>query len=570
MNNKGIFVLATAAVMLFTACHKDNDSINMNANIVAYGNNGSKVYVDDAHYANWNNGDKVMINGVNYTVGVSGNIASINGVAVNENGYYAIYPSDRATVSGSGYPSILMPQVQIYKTDASGNQLINAPMAAYCPSRGNGTHSLNFVNLCSLIKVNLSSEQEVAYINVTSTDNFLWGKATVEGDDNPVLSIDNSATANVYTTDNKTVTLDCTTNGSNGSDNNGGSGAATGVTSAGPFYVVVPARTYTNLTVDVYVFETNNNGRRTVKLFTRSANASNNAATVESNMIYAVTYSGEPTPVQPPYPGLGTGEFSVSNTKKVRFSLGNLQYQASTGLWRFAANQWDVVGNAAGNTTASPARENQSDWIDLFGYGTSGNEQGSTTYYPYQYERYTYGPTSNISGTQFDWGVNEICNGGNQPNKWRTLTKDEWQFLINNASGSSATRRGKCGLASVTVGEHTYKGFVLVPDNYTGLSFTTNEYKVITESNWNIHSQNGCIFLPCAGIRNGLAVSQDYVSTTTNSEMDGYYWSSSYSSYNESWLFKLKLWQNNTGGEVSCIDETTDMGLSVRLVRDVD
>ena len=122
----------------------------------------------------------------------------------------------------------------------------------------------------------------------------------------------------------------------------------------------------------------------------------------------------------------------------------------------------------------------------------------------------------------------------------------------------------------MTVGGQTYKGFVLVPDNYTGLSFTTNEYKVITESNWNIHSQNGCIFLPCAGIRNGLAVSQDYVSTTTNSEMDGYYWSSSYSSSNESWLFKLKLWQNNTGGEVSCIDETTDMGLSVRLVRDVD
>ena len=37
-------------------------------------------------------------------------------------------------------------------------------------------------------------------------------------------------------------------------------------------------------------------------------------------------------------------EFSVSETKKVYFSQGNLQYQASTNTWRFAENQWDYVG----------------------------------------------------------------------------------------------------------------------------------------------------------------------------------------------------------------------------------
>ena len=32
-----------------------------------------------------------------------------------------------------------------------------------------------------------------------------------------------------------------------------------------------------------------------------------------------------------------------------------------------------------------------------------------------------------------DWGVyNAISNGGNTPNKWRTLTVSEWQYLFQN------------------------------------------------------------------------------------------------------------------------------------------
>ena len=38
------------------------------------------------------------------------------------------------------------------------------------------------------------------------------------------------------------------------------------------------------------------------------------------------------------------GLFSVSPTEQVRFSPGNLQYQASTATWRFALNQFDIVG----------------------------------------------------------------------------------------------------------------------------------------------------------------------------------------------------------------------------------
>ena len=63
-------------------------------------------------------------------------------------------------------------------------------------------------------------------------------------------------------------------------------------------------------------------------------------------------------------------EFSVSNSTKVMFSKGNLQYQASPATWRFAENQWDYVGNNDNNNSMSATSGN---WIDLFGWGTWGS-----------------------------------------------------------------------------------------------------------------------------------------------------------------------------------------------------
>ncbi|MBO4599676.1 MAG: hypothetical protein J5641_02950 [Bacteroidales bacterium] len=567
MKNKNIFtfVLATAVVMFFSACQKEKSSINMNANIVNYGNNGSKVYVDGNHYANWNNGDKVMINGVNYTVAVSGSgssaIASINGVAVNEDGYYAIYPSDRAMISSSGYPSILMPQVQIYEVDAAGNQLINAPMAAYCPSRENGSHSLDFVNLCSLIEVNVPAGTEVAYINVTSNDNFLWGKATIEGDANPVLSMQDGTTESVYTTSNKTVTLDCTTNGSNGSDNNGGSTAATGVTSAGPFYVVVPARSYSALTVDVYVFATNaNTGRRDVELYTKAVSGTANVA---SNMIYAVSYSGDPTPIQPPYPYLGTGEFSVSPTKKVRFSMGNLQHK--DGVWRFAENE--LVSYLDAENHNKVTGDNRShNWIDLFGFGTSG--KGSPSYSPTTYAINGSYATSSIAGSLYDWGVNEISNGGNQPNKWRTLTLSEWQYLI--------ARPGHKHIGTVITKNNNEQvvGYIVAPDEST-FDFDPSNWQYtsglhITETEfYDTYRSAGCIFLPLTGYYSQLTNGNIQVYVNGDAGKVGYYWASTLDN-GSYWAAKIVVASN--GGSVSFAGQgrTAATGCAVRLVRDVD
>ena len=72
--------------------------------------------------------------------------------------------------------------------------------------------------------------------------------------------------------------------------------------------------------------------------------------------------------------GALSGVFSVSDSTMIHFSKGNLQYQASTETWRFATNQYDIVGLA--NNQISNTNEG---WIDLFGWGTSGYNHGATS-----------------------------------------------------------------------------------------------------------------------------------------------------------------------------------------------
>ena len=575
-------LLALTCSVCFTACNKDEQFVDLNANIVNYGNNDSKVYVDDAHYANWHNPDTVMINGTVYSVAIASDgqsrpYASIPGVEVNTNGFYAIYPCDRIitpNTTGTGFPSILMPQVQVY-TQKDGKQIIKAPMAAYCEYNTNGTgHYLNFKNLCSLIEVNVPEGTEVAYIQVSS-DKFLWGNASITGDndnpENPVLQINQSTTGDNYSTNNHTVTLDCTTNGSNGSYTNGA--AAHGKT-GGPFYVVVPAGTYTNLTVDVYIFDGTIGNRNIVKLYTKTANATNNSATINNNMIYRVDCLGTPTEVQPPYPGLGTGEFSVSDNKKVRFSQGNLQYK--NGVWRFATDELESFRNASNHNLVTTNRDQN--WIDLFGFGTSG--QGSPSTNPTTYTNAAdYYPHVNLTGTnRYDWGVNEISNGGNQPDKWRTLTRTEWQYLlgiIDNPNRNNKNRRAviNCG-NDIDGNVILVPGLIIAPDGSSVASnwdaSTTNgtALQITKETYVSTYQRAGCVFLPITGYYAYNYNNQNIVWYNGDGN-EGWYWTSTYES-NKPWAAKVVCSTNGGGVQFAGQGVEVYRGCAVRLVRDVD
>lgn len=183
------------------------------------------------------------------------------------------------------------------------------------------------------------------------------------------------------------------------------------------------------------------------------------------------------------------GAFSVSDTKKVSFANGNLQYQASTNTWRFAENQWDMIGDNNKNISSS-----YSGWIDLFGYGTGNNPTNSSLNY------------SDYSSFN-DWGNNSISNG--EGNNWFTLTNNEWAYVLHTRSTNSGIRFAKATVNGV-------KGVVLLPDNWNSSNYSlsdTNTWNArfrsnhISQDDWtSIFEVNGAVFLPAAGHRSGTSV----------------------------------------------------------------
>ena len=157
-------------------------------------------------------------------------------------------------------------------------------------------------------------------------------------------------------------------------------------------------------------------------------------------------------------------KFSVSETKKVYFSMGNLQYSTEgshkcadgttqPGTWRFAEKQWEegtllYWGNSGYNDTIKQVYSN--DWWE---------EEIRATKYFKAYETIA---KSDISNTYNDWGVyNAIENGGNTPNKFRTLTRDEWIYLWEQRPHADKLR----GTTKVDGINCTY----LLPDNWENL-----------------------------------------------------------------------------------------------------
>jgi hypothetical protein len=259
--------------------------------------------------------------------------------------------------------------------------------------------------------------------------------------------------------------------------------------------------------------------------------------------------------------------FSVSADKQVYFSMGNLQYQASTGLWRFAENQYDMIKGDNGNIS-----ETYEGWIDLFGWGTSGWNSGANAYQPYStssdyFDYYVGGSYSNsLTGSyaNADWGVyNKISNGGNQSEMWRTLTKDEWYYLINNRPNADKLY-SQGSVDGVT-------GFIILPDNWTvpsTISFTHQAGNWIKNSysldKWNVMQSYGAVFLPGAGMRSNT-------NWTCFSIGDGSYWSSSCDDIeNENCEFNAYSMYFNNYSVTADSRGNRRIGRSVRLVQDVE
>ena len=277
--------------------------------------------------------------------------------------------------------------------------------------------------------------------------------------------------------------------------------------------------------------------------------------------------------------GAVNGLFTINaNGDQVYFSQGNLQYQASTNTWRFAEHQWDYVGGTVGGVEYGNVYENgikcnnalisqtYSGWIDLFGWGTSGYNHGAICYQPWSissncldYYAYNdcYGNLSDYTG-QADWGFNRIINGGNADNQWRSLTVEEWEFIINQRNTNTNIRYAKAVVNNLN-------GLILIPDDWNSDSFDLNdintsnsdyESNVFTTSEWTMLENLGVVFLPCSGYRIAPTMYE-------NDNVYGSCWSASYKDNYHSYFFGY--WDAKVQADTYI---TRANGLTVRMVHD--
>ncbi len=256
----------------------------------------------------------------------------------------------------------------------------------------------------------------------------------------------------------------------------------------------------------------------------------------------------------------GIGVFSISETKQVTFSPGNLQYTQSTDTWSFAENQWDYIGTdnvIGGSVTSDPnvgdSKEGTAlaDKVDLFGWSTSATHFGVSTSTDWE---------NDYLGSFVDWGTNKI--GTDAPNTWRTLTYNEWDYLLNNRPNASSL----CGVAQV----NGVNGWILLPDNWVCPSgvifksgFHSNNYGVdyyavhqtFTADQWSKLESAGAVFLPASGSRRGSDVS--------NVRDGGDYWFATEKGSDNAY----SLGFNSDFAIIYYIGRS--IGLSVRLVKDL-
>ncbi len=461
-----VSLMTLATMTAFTSCTKEATTGNGSQfRATMEGCNAAKTELNGTALE-WVGGDRIAVYGTggagiySATPQTPATVAVFDNVSGETGGgpFRAFYP---ASLTTDGV-NITLPSTQTY-VEGSINEF---PM--YAESSDN---QLAFKNLCGVLKLHLTkANTNISSITVTANAEINGTFSVNYNSGDPELTYSANGT--------NTTTLTCTT--------------AQSIAEGKDYYIYLPEGNYSGLQIEMFT----DDSRYCIK----HANTTINVTRSQ----YTLITLGETLVFRPI--GSKGGLFSINaDGSQVWFSQGNLQYQASTQTWRFAENQYDYVGQVGENNYGSDGNvyENgvrsrndyidiaYSGWIDLFGWGTGNNPILHTS----------------IAGdyTNFvDWGVNAISNGGNTGNIWRTLTNDEWNYLLNTRTGAA----NKWGTGSVN-GMH---GIILLPDSWTlpdgghfssgGNSdwgnWTRNTY---TNSEWVDMESAGAIFLPAAGYR---------------------------------------------------------------------
>ena len=520
-----ILILALLATM--ASCQKDSDTVTLGASI-DYTSGAPKLHLSGTT-PQWENNDTVWINGNgNYTVTFNNNgtTAQITNVARdNNNEYTAVYPANIVTGYTGRTVNITLPREQEYVSGTNGQQ-IRLPLIAY-----NNGNNLTFKSLCSLVKISINTtgnSLSISRITLTASSAKLSGPTTasIQNGQSLLGTMDDEAEHDVSLVFSTPEEINSTPS---------------------DYYIAVP--------------EFPNNDEVSIIIHTSDGNffpliKSNVSLLHNSIASLSITVGQLQTPQH---------AFSIDGSRKVRFSKGNLQYTIedthvttesnnATGTFRFAKHQYDIIGNANDNIS-----DFYTGWIDLFGYGTSGYKNKKPTLSDENVNAYRY---FTIANTDYDWGqYNTIDNA-----HYRTLTSDEWDYLLNRTMTIEGTDYAHFAEATV----NNVNGVLLIPDGfcwpssdiamphfYNGEPFSWSE-ESYTIAEWSILECAGAVFLPAAGKRSGTS--------TGNINAYACYWTSTiHSTANRTARYILF----RTSASPTIYAQTgVSNGFSVRLVQD--
>lgn len=562
MKKISLFLMAAIAMVAgFTSCQKEELAKGtFTATMERFASKDGKMLLDGRNYS-WEAGSDVIVvsrknasnaffrkgtyqatsvnssNEATFTYCNVADEADVTDGSLSTGTYYAHFPSTILHTKTNSNHQVVLPSNQY--TDALGRTR-NVPMYAESPAT---SRNLQFKNLCGIVRLNLTkSDVSVSRIVITTPDDRITGMFNVSWPADIPLSGYQAGEES-----NHSVVLTCNPSQSIANGHN--------------FDIALPAGTYTNMEIKIYnddndvctknLYGSLQINRAQYTVIELNGNSANHELDFETT---SALIDGE-------LPGV----FSVSPTRQVRFSRGNLQYkscnsqagdlthdvaydvddhQYSLGMWQFAEHQWDRMfstGATADNTSSSTV------WIDLLRWGTSGY----MNHYPY----YLGTLPATIEGNNSDWGVfNAISNGGNEPGLWRTLTKDEFEYLLNSRGDNKRVR------ACV----HGVNGIILQPDEWIGstpsVSITWNSsttWSAVSDDDWQILENAGAVFLPVTG---RLSNSDNSVTQV----IWGNYWTATNSSSTNAYYIQFK------SNSLTTANQDKKYGCAVRLVRNVD
>lgn len=561
---KKIYLLLFVALTV-AACQKDFLGGSGTLRITAEGMHGAGKVAVSGTVSYWASDDQVLINGEQVTVNIDepNNTVTVNSASAFEAPFFGVYPAG-IYVSNSGADYTLnLPSTYTYATTTHyGRTLQNlpSPMVAYLATAGDNP-VLEFKHVTGALNVMVINHYgftiQVDSIVVSSNKYQLCGSKTV--------TLGNTLTVNAVETNDESlrrVKL--------------AGGTALRVLAGDTAIIqvpVLPVGQDNRFTIEVGVHKVDQSAVK--KVFSKTqGNAGSDYSLGRAQIGYVPTKFG----------GLFTVSGSGSSAKKVIISQGNLQYNRVSQKWNFPVSQDDMMEYSSPNVGSDYSSQ---EYIALFGWGTSGWDNGNVKYLPNNTTGisdlsdcgYGYGPTDGISYvysltgsySHADWGVhNAITNGGNVAGRWRTLTYGQWDTLFTKRI-TECDVNGIVGARYTQATVNSKHGIILFPDDFsaptlhTGSSWSTingasswNQGTVITLSDWLLLEANGAVFLPAAGIRTYNNVS--------NVNGIGSYWSSS--CYNAQAPYRLLF--RSTTLETKNKAMNKNEGSAVRLVHDMN